>query len=139
MNLLIHEKEHTVHLDLADKLPQLTGDIHEIHRAMREILLNAVQYTPNRGEIFIHTRHEQDSLLIQIRDTGYGISEKDFPHIFDRFFRADQARTISGVGLGLAIVRKVIEYHDGDIVVDSHVNLGTTVTIRLPLHQPQPT
>ncbi|HRF97841.1 MAG TPA: ATP-binding protein, partial [Aggregatilineales bacterium] len=105
-----HEKDHPFRTELQDDLPQIWGDIHEIHRALRELMLNAVQYTSPRGEIVVRSYREGDMIIIVVQDSGYGISPEDMPHIFDRFFRADQARTIGGVGSGLSIVRKVIEH-----------------------------
>jgi len=130
------EKRHTILTDLQDNLPHIEGDIHEIHRAMRELMLNAVQYTPQDGEISVHTKHSGDEVVISIIDNGYGISQDDLPHIFDRFFRADQARSIGGVGLGLSIVRKVVEHHHGQIDVHTELQHGTTFTIHLPIYQP---
>jgi two-component system phosphate regulon sensor histidine kinase PhoR len=129
----ITEKQHVVLTELDDNLPHIWGDIHEIHRALRELVMNAVQYTQQRGEITIRTYQDSGMVVIVIQDNGYGISPKDLPHIFDRFFRADQARSIGGVGLGLSIVRKVIEHHQGEIIVESVLQHGTQFVIRLPI------
>ncbi|MDZ4671964.1 MAG: ATP-binding protein [Phototrophicales bacterium] len=129
----ITEKQHTVLTELDDNLPQLWGDIHEIHRALRELVMNAVQYTQQRGEITLRTYQDADMVVIVIQDNGYGISLKDMPYIFDRFFRADQARAIGGVGLGLSIVRKVVEHHQGEIIIESVPQHGTQFVIRLPI------
>ena len=130
-----HEKDHPFRTELQDDLPQIWGDIHEIHRALRELMLNAVQYTSPRGEIVVRSYREGDMIIIVVQDSGYGISPEDMPHIFDRFFRADQARTIGGVGSGLSIVRKVIEHHHGQIDVQSIHHHGTTFIIHLPIYQ----
>lgn len=132
---LSQDKKHIIKTDFQDDLPHIEGDIHEIHRAMRELMLNAVQYTPQDGEIFVQTKHSDNEVVIIITDNGYGITPDDLPHIFDRFFRADQARSIGGVGLGLSIVRKIVEHHHGQIDVQSKPHHGTTFTIHLPIYQ----
>ncbi|MCU0479693.1 MAG: PAS domain-containing sensor histidine kinase [Anaerolineae bacterium] len=136
VDALSHEKKQLIKTTLKDGLPPIEGDIHEIHRAMRELILNAVQYTSHEGEIEIQTQSTEHEVIITVQDTGYGIAPDDLPHIFDRFFRADQARSIGGVGLGLSIVRKVIEHHHGRIDVLSQLHHGTTFIIHLPIYQP---
>lgn len=131
----IKEKKHQIHTDLQDDLSLIMGDMQDVYRAVREIVLNAVQYTPSSGEIIIQTRQHDTMVMIMVQDNGYGISEADLLHIFDRFFRADQARTIGGVGLGLSIARKVIEYHHGRIDVQSKIHHGSVFRIYLPIRQ----
>jgi len=133
----IKEKKQHIHTDLQDDLPLIEGDMQDIYRAIREVILNAVQYTPASGDIFIASRQHDNQAHITIQDTGYGISKDDLPHIFDRFFRADQARTVAGVGLGLSIARKVIDHHRGQIEVRSVLQHGSTFIIHLPIHHNQ--
>lgn len=80
------------------------------------------------------TRSEGEEAVLTVSDTGAGIAAEDLPHIFERFYRADRARTGSGshAGLGLAIVRAIVESHGGGIEVESALGQGTTVTIRFP-------
>ncbi len=133
----IKEQKQHIHTDLQDDLPLIEGDMQDIYRAIREIMLNAVQYTPASGDIFVSSHRHHNQVHITIQDSGYGISAQDLPRIFDRFFRADQACTVAGVGLGLSIARKVIDHHRGQIDVRSVLQHGSTIIIRLPIRQNQ--
>lgn len=114
--------------------PVILADPIELFRALMGIITNAVQYTP-QGEVHITsgTRHHQ--AYIEIRDTGVGISAEDLPRIFDRFFRADRARSTQtgGLGLDLSIAKKIVENHDGTIEARSELGKGSTFTVYLPL------
>jgi signal transduction histidine kinase len=99
------------------------------------LLANAKQYTPTGGRIELRLQRLDGLARLEVQDTGIGISEEDLPHIFDRFYRADDARAIysDGDGLGLAIVKYVVEAHDGSIKVASHPGNGTAFVVDLPL------
>jgi two-component system sensor histidine kinase BaeS len=103
------------------------------------LLTNAIKYTPEGGEVAIDWEQVDGNLVLSVRDTGVGIAPGDLPHIFDRFWRADQARRRSGgrpgVGLGLAISKWIAEAHGGTIAVQSRPGRGTTFTVTLPLGQ----
>lgn len=137
LSTYVREKMQHIHTNLQDDLPLIEGNMQDIYRTIREILSNAIQYTPTSGDIFITSRRHQYQVQITIRDTGYGIAQEDLRHIFDRFFRADHARIVSGVGLGLSIARKVIDQHRGKIEVQSTLHEGTTFIIHLPIRQKQ--
>lgn len=116
------------------------GDIYASHdklkQAIRIFLDNSIKYTPEGGVIEVGLKASNKDAYIIIKDNGIGISKEDLPHIFERFFRADQARTRigkGGSGLGLAIAEVIIEQHDGKISVESEESVGTTVTVILPL------
>ena len=97
---------------------------------------NAIKYSPNKTKINLIVDSDKKNLLIKIIDQGIGIDQKDLPHIFDRFYQANNARTKnsdSGYGLGLSIAKQIIELHHGQIEVKSKINQGTTFIIRLPL------
>lgn len=98
------------------------------------LLENALQYTPRHGRISVSVSHEQDEAVLTIQDTGCGIPEALQSRIFDRFFRADTARSrrTGGNGLGLAICRSLVEAHQGRITCQSQPGQGTTMTVRLP-------
>jgi len=100
--------------------------------AIEHILKNASLYSPNNTKITVQVSQNQQNVLIWIEDHGMGIDVKDLPHVYDRFWRKDTAHQQKGMGLGLAIVRDVIRYHDGFVSMKSEVNQGTTVTVRLP-------
>lgn len=113
---------------------RLNLDSLQISRVIINLLSNAVHHTPKGGSISISTQSTGNTLEIQVVDTGGGIPADELPHIFDRFYRADKARTSSQnrSGLGLAICQSIIHAHKGSIHIDSIEGEGTTVTIRLP-------
>lgn len=113
----------------------IPGNSMQLQRALVNILTNAVNYTQPGGSIIISARARQDDRVeIVIKDSGIGIDAKDLPHIFERFYRADKARTreSGGTGLGLAITREIVARHHGTIKVDSVVGKGSTFSIYLP-------
>lgn len=111
------------------------GDSLELRRALAAVLTNALNYTPDGGTIDVCVSRQETKAVITVADTGVGIAPDVLPHIFERFYRGDTARTTDrgGMGLGLAIARKVIEGHGGTITAASQVGEGSTFTIRLPL------
>ncbi|MEP6987474.1 MAG: ATP-binding protein, partial [Chloroflexota bacterium] len=107
----------------------------EFARVMTKLMDNAVAYTPEGGHITIRTGTEGNWVIVSVQDTGIGIAASDLPHIFERFYRADQARPTEtgGSGLGLSIVQKIIEAHDGSIEIESTVGQGSRFSIKLPI------
>lgn len=113
---------------------KLQGDKQEITRLMVIFLDNAIKYSEENQEISIKTYLEANYAKLVIKDHGMGIVEKDLPHIFDRFYRADKSRSqSSGYGLGLSIARQIIQEHYGAVNVESRVSKGTTFTVSLPI------
>jgi signal transduction histidine kinase len=99
------------------------------------LLENAIKYSPKKSSITLSVEKSRTFVIIKVRDTGVGIAKKDLPHIFDRFYRADDARTYadaSGYGLGLSIAQHMVKKHRGTISVESTVKKGSTFTVRLP-------
>jgi len=98
------------------------------------LLSNAVRYTPDGGRVAIEARDAGDMLELIVRDTGVGIEEEDQRRLFDEFFRSASARasSIRGVGLGLAVVRSIVDAHGGEVHLESEPGAGTTVTVRIP-------
>ncbi len=107
----------------------------DLRLAVRNLLENALQYTPKGGTITVATKRSADSATIAVSDTGKGIPSRDLPRIFERFYRVDDARNreSGGTGLGLAIVRNVVEMHGGAVSVESELGRGSTFTIALPI------
>jgi len=119
------------------KIPQqqkllASVDQNRIRQALANILDNAVKYTPEHGRIWIEAEENDREFLIHIRDNGIGIHESEIPRIFDRLYRGDKSRSLRGLGLGLSMVRAIIEAHDGHILVDSKPGQGTKFTVCLP-------
>jgi PAS domain S-box-containing protein len=106
----------------------------ELRRAIGHLLENALNFTPPGGRIELRVYHKPDWTLLDVRDTGIGISEIDQPHIFEFFFRGDEARSIAsgGVGLGLSIVKMIIEAYGGQVSFQSRSEGGSTFTLALP-------
>jgi len=114
------------------------GDALQLQQALRNLVGNAIKYTPVRGSIYLSLETDDKTVFIHVRDTGYGISAEDLPFIFDRFYRAnndEKIKKIEGNGLGLAIVKSTIERHNGRINVQSELGKGSCFTFTLPLMQ----
>jgi len=113
---------------------QVRGDEVKLKQLLLNLFDNAIKYTLN-GIVSVSLHQEDDQAIITVSDTGIGISEEDIPHIFDRFYRVDKARSRSehGSGLGLAIAKYIVQAHNGEINVTSNIGKGSTVRVRLPL------
>jgi OmpR-family two-component system manganese-sensing sensor histidine kinase len=108
-----------------------------LQMAIANLLHNACRYTPAGGTIDLILTQQPSRAILQVRDTGIGIDAADLPHIFNRFYRADTARSreTGGVGLGLAIARQIVEAHQGSISVHSQIHQGSVFEIQLPLRR----
>ncbi len=117
------------------ELPDITADKERLEQVFINIVSNAIKYTPDGGEIHVHAKGVSDGVVINVKDSGIGIPESDLPHLFERFYRVEKSRTseTGGTGLGLAIAKEIVEAHGGSISIASEQNVGTTVTIKLPL------
>ncbi len=117
-------------------LPLIVGDYNQLSQLVTNLVVNALHYTP-RGVVAIKTDRlpNEASILLSVEDTGVGIMPEDLPHVFDRFYRGNhrQSTDIPGTGLGLAIVKEIVEIHHGEITLQSQVDVGTRVEVRLPI------
>ncbi len=120
---------------------QIDADRKLIKQMLRAIIDNSIKYTPVTGKIEINSKIQKESVAITVSDTGCGIPEESLPHVFDRFYRVDKARSreYGGTGLGLSIVKWIVEIHSGFIKAASEVGAGTEILIRLPLAVPHVT
>src|SRR5215471_11528355 len=136
--LLAHQKQQRLHAQLTDDLPFVWADIALIERVLDNLLQNALRYTAPGGTITVALTLQGPDLAVQVTDTGSGIPPEDLPYIFDPFYRAGQGRqdAAGGVGLGLAIAKRILELHGSAIAVDSAVPGGTTFTFSLPMAHP---
>ncbi|WP_435858395.1 sensor histidine kinase [Streptomyces milbemycinicus] len=100
------------------------------------LVSNAIRHTPAGGSVTLSARADPETVVIDVADTGIGISADELPHVFDRFWRAEKSRDrqSGGSGLGLAIVRRLTEAHRGTVTAVSAPNVGSTFTLRLPRH-----
>jgi heavy metal sensor kinase len=114
----------------------ISADMHRIKQLLLNLLDNAIKYTEQRGSIILGLKTEGDEAVLTVSDSGRGIPPEDLPHIFDRFFRRSAKtsdRSASGFGLGLSIVKWIVDSHAGKIVAQSEPGKGTTFIVRLPL------
>ncbi len=125
------DKELSLHSTVPDGV-KLKGDTPMMQRMLTNLLDNAIKYTRPGGRIDVTMRDAPHRILVQVSDTGVGISEHDLPRIFERFFRCDQSRSQAGTGLGLSLARAVARAHGGDITAESVLGQGSTFTITLP-------
>lgn len=121
--------------DLANDCVIVEGDSHSLHRLILILVDNAVKYTPERGAVTVSLTRSGRCAVIEVRDNGIGIAPQDLPHIFERFYRADKARSreFGGAGLGLSIARWEAEAHGGEMEVESTLGQGSVFRVRLPL------
>ena len=113
----------------------INADVMLFQRAISNLLANAIRYTPPGGEVTLRVKKgKNQSIEVSVRDTGIGIGPEHLPKIFDRFYRADSARSQNhqGTGLGLAIVKSIMELHAGAVHLVSVLHKGTTVTLQFP-------
>lgn len=128
-------KQKNITVKTAVKDCKIRGDIRGLVDVIVILLDNAVKYSPKKSVITLSSRKTDNTVVLSVSDEGIGIGEKDLPHIFDRFYRADVARSHtsrSGYGLGLSIAKKIIDAHHGTISVKSTPHKGTTFMIRFP-------
>jgi two-component system phosphate regulon sensor histidine kinase PhoR len=111
------------------------ADRDRLRQIIINLLHNSIQYTPPNGKVLIAWETTQDKLQISVSDSGIGIPHEDLPHVFERFFRVDRARSrhSGGTGLGLSITKHLVEMHKGQITVSSELDRGSTFLITLPL------
>jgi heavy metal sensor kinase len=112
------------------------GDSRMIQRMISNLLDNAIKYTPSGRSVIISVAENDAQVVVSIKDTGIGISPKDLPHIFERFYRSDQSRSETGIGLGLSLARAIARAHGGDITATSTPTQGSTFAVALPKSLP---
>ena len=121
-------EHHRITVQFPDEFPVIVGDENRLEQVFYNLLSNAVKYSPDGGEISISGQIRSEQIIICIQDRGLGISQEDVPHIFDRFFRADEAaKNTQGAGLGLYLSRAIIEAHNGRIWIEPRPETGTRV------------
>jgi signal transduction histidine kinase len=125
------DKGLALHVDAPTELC-VSADRNRLRQVAANLLDNAVKYTPRGGRIDLAARREGDDALFVVRDTGAGISPEDVPRIFDRLYRGDRSRSERGLGLGLSLVKAIVEAHQGRVSVESSPGEGSTLTVRLP-------
>ncbi|HXV70867.1 MAG TPA: ATP-binding protein [Acidimicrobiia bacterium] len=124
-------------IEIVSHTDEVTATINQrdVSIAVRNMLDNAIRYTPEDGSIVVEVNSEDGSALISVSDTGEGVPTRDIERVFERFYRVDSARSraTGGTGLGLSIVKHVAEGHGGTVSLESELGVGSTFTIRLPM------
>jgi signal transduction histidine kinase len=113
-------------------------DRDQIYRVVMILLDNAVKYTPEGGIVAADVRREDDRVRLEVSDTGVGIPAEDLPRVFERFYRADPARSEGGAGLGLSIARQIARAHGGEVEAKSKPGKGSTFVLHIPKREPTP-
>ena len=125
----------TLHVKAEGPLPKVLVDKKRIHQVMANVLTNALRHTAPDGDIWVDISQEGEEVELRVTDSGSGIPEADIPHLFERFYRGDEARSRSagGSGLGLAITKQWIEAHGGQVWAENSETAGARFTVRLPI------
>jgi len=130
------ERQINLRLIVPQTLPPVSGDGDRLAQVFTNLLDNALKHTPPGGTVTLSASLSDGGIVVTVRDTGEGIPPDEIGRIFERFYQVDKSRRRdhqSGLGLGLAIARQIVEAHGGTIRVDSTVGQGTTFTVWLPL------
>jgi PAS domain S-box-containing protein len=128
------DKSITLNCNIESSIGNIEGNQFSIEEMVSNIILNAIKYTPEGGEVTVSAETCEEDVVINISDTGIGIPDKEQDKIFDEFYRATNARKTErdGTGLGLSIVKYIVERHGGEVQVQSKEGTGTTLTVKLP-------
>lgn len=131
------EKKLSIDVGVAPDLPLIQADEMRLQEILYNLLDNALKYTPPGGKIRLQAQRVGHEIALSVSDTGVGIPEADLPRIFERFYRADKARSreLGGTGLGLSIVKHIAQLHGGRVEAESQPDRGTTIRVLLPVAQ----
>jgi len=135
IDIFKHQSDkHTFKANVPDDLVKIEADKDKINQVIENLISNALKFSPQAGKITVSIEEVKDKLKISISDNGIGISKKDLPHVFEKFYRAESASklAIGGTGLGLAIVKYIIESHGGKLSVESTRGRAATCSFPLP-------
>ncbi len=118
---------------------EVQADADKISRLFMNLISNALKYTPEKGSVTVNLTRKGQSAVIEVSDTGTGIAQEDLPYIFERFYRTDRSRSSrsGGAGIGLTIVKAIVEMHHGSISAQSELGKGSVFQVVLPLHKPK--
>jgi signal transduction histidine kinase len=130
-------ENHYISCDFSELPVTIQADPNSLEQIFSNLLSNAVKYSPGSPEIEVKAYAEASDVVFSIRDCGIGIDAEDLPRMFERFFRARTATGIAGTGIGLNLIKVLIELHDGSITLESKVGKGSTFTVRLPISGPE--
>ena len=136
---LAQDRRLNLRADVAEGTGVVMADHDKIEKILLNLIINAIKFTAAGGTVECRGRHEGDRLLLEVRDSGMGIQPEQLPYVFDRFWQADTSarRKHQGAGIGLALVKELVEVQGGTVSVASVVNQGTTFTVSLPWIGPE--
>ncbi len=132
----LENKQVHLNVNIPQDLPEISLDRIKMEQVFLNLIDNAIKFTPSGGNLSIQARREQESIRIDIKDTGIGIEQKHLPRLFERFYRVDKGRSreLGGTGLGLSIVKHIVQMHGGRVAVTSDVGKGSVFSIFIPCH-----
>lgn len=135
--VMAREKNITLRMDIAEGLPEIEADGRRIEQVVANLLDNALNHTPSGGTVSVAVSTGKEGILVSVSDTGEGIPAEHLSHVFERFYKVDDARSrkTGGAGLGLAIAKQMVELHGGRIWVESEVGKGSKFYFTLPLNR----
>jgi PAS domain S-box-containing protein len=133
--IVAQENDITLKQDIPPSLPPVSGSVHYMRRVLDNLIGNAIKFTPEGGEILVRIALEEDGVTLVVEDTGIGIAPEQQEQIFDRFYQVDGStkRRYGGVGLGLALVKELVETYGGQVSVDSVLGQGSSFHVSLPV------
>lgn len=131
----VEGREMSVSVELSDHLPDVLADKKRVVQILTNLVDNALNYTPDPGEIVVSARSTADFVFVSVNDSGIGITVDEIEHVFNRFYRSEdiKVRKIAGTGLGLSIAQTFVEMHGGQLTVSSEYGVGSTFTFSLPV------
>jgi signal transduction histidine kinase len=138
MDAFASENNIKIDWNLSDSIPPIYGNPELLRRAFINIIHNAIKYSNQGNKVKVTSKKDNNTFLLRVKDQGIGIRKKELPMIFDIFFRGENARPEhkkEGMGLGLSLVKRIINAHGGTIKVKSNLNKGTTVEVSFPVIQ----
>ncbi|MGZ4451183.1 MAG: sensor histidine kinase, partial [Nocardioides sp.] len=123
------------HVSLPPEPVRVSGDPDQLARVVTNLVTNAVKFTPDGGRISVHVECDDEGGVLRVTDTGMGVPVAEQGQLFSRFFRSAGAydRAIPGTGLGLSVVKSIVDEHDGSVSLRSHPGEGAEFTVRLPV------
>ena len=136
MQQLADDKRVVLGMRVFDNLPSFTCDVEQFERALSNLVENAIKFTPAGGNVLVQVRQENGTLVFEVEDTGVGIAEEMQTRVFDRVFRVKQKglEHVTGSGLGLSLVKAIVESHHGRVSLSSQVGVGSCFRLIIPLH-----
>jgi signal transduction histidine kinase len=138
MNEKAEEQGIALQLELGPDLPMIQADPRSMEEVLTNLVSNAINYSPDGGTVTVSALSHGEYLEVRVTDTGIGIAQEEIPRIFDKFYRVKhpETRKVVGSGLGLSIVKGIIEAHRGSVEVESEPGVGTTFRVLLPTISP---